>query len=266
MFDLTGKTALVTGAGQGVGAGIARRLAQAGANVFINDLIGERAEAAATGIENAEPLPFDVTDYDAVKSALQNLENLGAKTKQRKGESGIDILVNNAGIPKNMGMEKFKDTTPENWRPYIDINLYGVMSCSHCVLAGMAERGWGRIITISSGAGTVGLNTGVSAYAAGKGGGISFMRHLALESAKDGITANTVALGLMNTIGDSAPESGTENTPELSEIIAKMAKAIPTGRLGTPDDVGAICVYLASPEADWITGQTIQLNGGTVTT
>jgi 3-oxoacyl-[acyl-carrier protein] reductase len=110
----------------------------------------------------------------------------------------------------------------------------------------------GRVITISSGAGVVGLPIGVSLYGAGKGGAIAFMRHLAIELARSGVTANTLALGLMSNAGDA---SGTQS----------IAATVPVGRLGTPEDVGAAVVYLASPEASWVTGQTIHLNGGSVT-
>jgi NAD(P)-dependent dehydrogenase (short-subunit alcohol dehydrogenase family) len=147
---------------------------------------------------------------------------------------------------------QFRDTQPEAWRPYIDVNIYGVMNCIRAVLAGMRERRFGRIITISSGAGQSGLAMGVSAYAAGKGGQIAFMRHIALENANAGITANTLALGLMSNAGNS-------------DITAALARTVPVGRLGTPEDVGAACVFLASNEASWLTGQTIGLNGGNLT-
>jgi NAD(P)-dependent dehydrogenase (short-subunit alcohol dehydrogenase family) len=133
------------------------------------------------------------------------------------------------------------------------VNLYGVINCSRAVINGMCERGHGRIVTISSGAGTVGLNLGVSPYAAGKGGGLSFMRHLALETARYGITANTLAIGMIDNHADPS-------------VTAHLAKQIPVGRLGRADDIAALCLYLASDEASWITGQTIEMNGGSVTT
>lgn len=246
MFDISGKTALITGAGQGVGRGIAIALNNAKAKVLINDLYPDRAEAVAKEIKNAEPVAFDVADYDAVESALASLD--------------IDILVNNAGIPETMAMLQFKDSTPDDWRPYIDVNLYGVLNCTRAIINQMCEKNWGRVITISSGAGSTGMRNGVSTYAAGKGGALSFMRHLAWENARQGITANTISLGLMDKIGDVAGEES-----EFSDAIAKLAKGIPVGRLGTPEDVGAMCVYLASPEASWITGQNIHLNGGSLT-
>ena len=151
-----------------------------------------------------------------------------------------------------MRVERFRSMDPENWEGPIRVNLHGVMNCCHAVLDPMCERGWGRIITISSGAGTAGTRIGVSPYAAGKGGGIAFTRALALEVARDGVTANTLALGLM--------------TNEADEIDSALARSIPVGRVGSPQDVGAACVWLASREAGWVTGQTIEINGGSITT
>jgi len=247
MFDLTGRTAIVTGSGRGVGFGIARTLIDAGATVYINDLLADRAQEAAEALgPRAMALPFDVADFAAVASAVASA-------------APIDILVNNAGIPPSMRPVKFRDLPHEEWSPYIDVNLYGVLNCTKAVIDGMCERQFGRIITISSGAGTQGLNIGVAIYGAGKGAGISFMRHLAVENAGEGVTANTIALGLME-----RDDPGV--TEEQRTVTAKIAKTVPVGRLGTGADAGYACVYLASNEASWITGQTISLNGGSVTT
>jgi NAD(P)-dependent dehydrogenase (short-subunit alcohol dehydrogenase family) len=247
MFDLTGRTALVTGAGRGVGFGIAATLIEAGALVYVNDLVAERAEAAASELgSNARALPFSVADRDAVGSAIAAI-------------GPIDILVNNAGIPPTMRPVKFRDMDPAEWAAYIDVNLYGVINCVSATIDAMCERGWGRIITISSGAGTQGLNIGVSMYGAGKGGAISFMRHLAVETARNGVTANTLALGLME-------RDDPEMTEQSRTVTAAMAKQVPVGRLGTGRDIGTACVFLASDESEWITGQTISINGGAVTT
>jgi 3-oxoacyl-[acyl-carrier protein] reductase len=247
MFDLTGKIALVTGAGQNVGAGIARALAARGAAVAINDLHADRAERLAKEIEGtggrALSAPFDVTSLAATQEGV-------AAVKSRLGP--VDVLVNNAGVPDGMGLTRFRDYDPAQWARMIDLNLYGVLHCSRAVVDDMCARRWGRIITISSGAGQVGLPIGVSLYGAGKGGAISFMRHLAIELARDGVTANTLSLGLMSNAGDAGATKA-------------IAAAVPVGRLGTPEDVGAAVVYLASPEASWITGQTIGLNGGSTT-
>ena len=248
MFDLSGRVALVTGAGQNVGAGIARALAARGAAVAINDLHAERAERVAKEIEGAGgralAAPFDVTSLDATQAGVGSV-------KSRLGP--VDVLVNNAGVPDGMGLVRFRDYDPAQWARMVDLNLYGVLHCARAVADDMCARRWGRIITISSGAGQVGLSIGVSLYGAGKGGAIAFMRHLAIELARDGVTANTLCLGLMSNAADAAATKA-------------IAATVPVGRLGTPDDVGAAVVYLASPEASWITGQTIGLNGGSTTT
>ncbi len=245
MFDLAGRTALVTGAGQNTGAGIARALAGRGALVLVNDLAAERAAAVADEITadggRATPLPFDVTDLDAVTRAITI-------------SGPVDIVVNNAG---NGGAEQmrptpFRDMDPADWESPIEVNLRGVMNCCHAAINPMVERGWGRIITISSGAGASGVGIGVAPYSAGKGGGLGFMRSFALENAAFGVTANSIALGLMDNVGSS-------------DVTAHLATSVPCKRLGSPDDVGALCVYLASDDAGWITAQTINLNGGSVT-
>jgi NAD(P)-dependent dehydrogenase (short-subunit alcohol dehydrogenase family) len=250
MFDLHGKVALVTGAGQNVGAGIARVLAAQGATVVVNDIRVERAENTVTEIRDAGgtaiAIGFDVTDYDDVVAAVERITaEVGA----------VDILVNNAGNGGAEGMKptKFRDSDPASWRGPIDVNLYGVMNCSRAVVNPMVERGWGRIITIASGAGVVGLNIGVSPYGGGKGGAIGFMRHLAIENARAGVTANTLAIGLMPVTGDRT-------------VTEMLEKQIPVGRTGLPEDIGYACAYLASREAEWVTAQTIHVNGGSVTT
>lgn len=247
MIDLDGRVALVTGAGRHIGAGIARTLAARGAAVGVNDIdpVGAREVAAALRDSGATAVEavFDVTEGAAVRAGI---EALSAKL------GPIDILVNNAGVPEGMGLQRFRELPPEAWAPFIDLNLYGVLFCTKAVIDGMCERGWGRVITISSGAGQVGLGIGVSLYAAGKGAAISFMRHLAVEVARRGVTANTLALGLMDNQQDT-------------QAVAPLAATVPVGRLGTPEDVGAAVAFIASDEAAWITGQTIGVNGGSTT-
>jgi NAD(P)-dependent dehydrogenase (short-subunit alcohol dehydrogenase family) len=247
MFDLTGRVALVTGAGQGVGLGIARQLGRQGATVAINDIHDDRAEAAVVrlqeeGISGAIAASFDVSDRVAVAAGV-------AAVADRVGP--IDILVNNAGIPPTgvMGLTPFRDEDPDHWADFFDVNAYGPLNCVHAVLSGMRDRGWGRIITISSGAHT-GVGIGVSLYGASKGAGASFARCLALEEARSGITVNVVSLGLIDR------EEG------FGDLSDRMAKSVPIGRIGQPDDVGHLCVYLASDESAFLTGQTLHLNGG----
>ena len=247
MFDLHGRVALVTGAGQGVGAELARALARQGAMVAVNDLVADRAEAVVEQIKagggQAVATPFDVTDLPLVREGIARLLQ-------------VDILVNNAGnsgTTERMLVRQFVDMEPESWEGPIRVNLYGVLHCCSAVVGGMCERGWGRVITISSGAATAGVGIGVTPYSAGKGGGIAFTRSLALEVASQGVTANTLAIGLME-------------SPAGPRVTAGLARGIPVGRTGTPSDVAAACVWLASEEAAWVTGQTIQINGGSVTT
>jgi NAD(P)-dependent dehydrogenase (short-subunit alcohol dehydrogenase family) len=239
------RTALVTGAGQGMGLGVARRLASDGNAVFVNDIDPGKAEQAAAEIRSAggeaHAAPFDVTDYEAVRAAI---EDLAART------GGIDILVNNAG---NAGTEQthqvaFKDMPPSEWSWYLGVNLYGVMHCTKVVLERMCERRWGRVITISSEAGRAGLDIGVSVYGVAKAGAAHLMRHVAREVGPDGVTANVISLGLMDNVPD--------------EFAAPILRTIPARRLGTPADVGGAVSYLASDEAGWVTGQTLVLNGG----
>ena len=245
MFRLDGKVALVTGAGQNIGAGIARMLARQGATVIVNDFHADRAERTATEIAGAggraRALAFDVVDLAAVKAAVAQIE-------AREGR--IDILVNNAGnagVAGSMGQKPFSELDPAAWSGPVDVNLSGLFNCCHAVLSGMIARRSGRIITNTSGAGQTGLDIGVSIYGAAKSGQIGFMRHLAVENAPHGITCNTIAIGLVI---------------EKAVSVQHLADKIPLKRLGKPEDVGGLAVYLASDEASWVTGQVIGVNGG----
>jgi NAD(P)-dependent dehydrogenase (short-subunit alcohol dehydrogenase family) len=247
LFELKGRRALVTGAGDGMGVGIALALARQGAVVAVNDLVAERADTTVNAIRanggQAVPAPFDVSDEHSVREGVRHAaEALGGP---------IEILVNNAGIPAGMGAVKFRDLSRDMWPRYIDLNLYGSLYCISEVVDDMVAAGWGRIVQISSGAGRTGLNIGVSLYGASKSGVEGFIRHLSAEIARTGVTANILALGLM-----SNTSSGDTTVTE------HLARSIPVGRLGTPDDVGATVAFLASDEAEWLTGQTINLNGG----
>jgi len=230
---LAGRTALVTGAGQGVGAGIAEALAENGAAVIVNDFYADRAVAVAERI-GGRAVPFDVTDLEAVRAGFADA-------------GPVDVLVNNAGIPTaGFPQVDFKDSDPDLWARFVDLNLYGVMNCTHTALQGMCEREWGRVITIASEAGRVGLSIRVSLYGAAKAGAIGLMKHVAHEVGPLGVTCNSLALGSM----DNTPNDGRRN---------------PVPRPGTGRDVGATCAFLASDGAEWITGQVIGVNGGVIT-
>ncbi len=246
LIDLTGRTALVTGGGRSVGRGIAEVLAAAGAFVHVNDLHEERAQETVAAISSAggtgEALMFDVTDAEAVEEAVAGIEGPGGH---------VDILVNNAGIAEGMHMTPFSQSGPEDWLPTIDLNLFGSMHMIRRSLPAMIERGWGRIIQISSGAGTTGLPIGVSAYGAAKAGVESLIRHVAVENGRHGITANVLALGLMDNMRES-------DSDRLRRILA----GVPVGRLGRPDEVGLAAAWLSSEGSGFVTGQVIHLNGG----
>ncbi|MFN2537534.1 MAG: SDR family NAD(P)-dependent oxidoreductase [Mycobacteriales bacterium] len=248
MFDLSGRVALVTGATRDSGAGIARALAAQGAAVAVNGRRVGPAEVVCDGIRaaggTAAPVLFDVTDREAVAAGVDRAADaLGGP---------IDILVHNAGIADDMDIAPFLELDPARWRAPVEINLFGAMNCASAVLHGMCERCWGRFMQISSGSARVGSPVGLSLYGSAKSGVEGFIRHLSQEVGPFGVTANTLALGV---------QADAVGGPGVAEIIAR----IPTRRVGQPEDVGAAVVYLASDEASWMTGQTINLNGGSVT-
>lgn len=248
---LTGKRALVTGAGQSIGASIARHLAAAGCDVLVNDFVAERAKSVAAEIVAtggvATPLPFDVTDHDAVSSAISHSD-------------GVDILVNNAGnggVDTFGAIAPFVGTTPADWHPLIAVNLYGVMNCTHSVLPHMTAAGWGRVINISSDAARTG-GARYAVYSAAKAGAAGFSRALAREVARFGITVNVVSLGTMRTPMTEALWSD----PSAEDMRRSIMSSYLVRRPGEPDDVAWAVLSLASPRAAWMTGQTIAVNGG----
>ncbi|MFG1922499.1 SDR family NAD(P)-dependent oxidoreductase [Cryptosporangium sp. NPDC048952] len=244
-LDLGGRRALITGAGQGVGRGIAEAFATAGADVVVNDLRPERAEQVAHEI-GATPSAFDVTEYADVTAAITKLD-------------GVDILVNNAGNAGSEGfggLGRFVDTSPADWEPFLRVNLYGVLHCAHAVLPGMIDRGWGRIVTISSDSARTG-EANMAAYAASKAGAAGLTRALAAEGGRYGVTVNTIALGTMRTEATEALWSDPDNAHAKS-----LMKRYTIRRPGLPSDAAALSVFLASEQASWITGQTYPVNGG----
>ena len=241
MFDLTGKSALVTGASGGIGGAIARTLHGSGAAVALTGRNVDALEALAGELgERAHVVAGDLADAEAVTSVAKAAEEaLGA----------IDILVNNAGLTRDNLMMRLKD---DDWQAVLDVNLTAAFRLSRAVLRGMMKKRWGRIISITSIVGVTG-NPGQANYAASKAGMIGMSKSLAAEVASRGITVNCVAPGFIVTamtdaIGDDAS--------------AKLIEAIPAGRLGAPEDVAACALFLTSDEAAYITGQTLHVNGG----
>ena len=247
MFDLTGRCALVTGSGQGVGAGIAATLAAQGAAVAVNDIIAERAEAVVEHIRvaggSAIAVVADVTNRAAIDDAI-------ARVAATHGP--VDVLVNNAGIPLGrFPVLPFRELDPATWDDVLQLNIYGVLNVTHAVIGGMCDRGWGRVVNISSEAGRMGIgaDAGCTVYGAAKGAVVSFSRNLAPEVIEFGVTVNCVSLSLME--GNWAPPVPADGTWKQ--------------RLGKPADAGAAVAYLASDEAGWVTGQTLPVNGGYAT-
>lgn len=241
MFDLTGKAALVTGASGGIGSSIARVLHDAGAQVALS---GTReaalSELAAEFGDRVHVLPCDLSDMAAVK-------DLPKRAATAMGS--LDILVNNAGITRDQLTMRMSD---EDWRTVLDVNLTAAMKLSQASLRGMMKAKWGRIVNISSIVGTTG-NPGQANYAAAKAGVAAFGKSLAAEVATRGVTVNTVAPGFIET-------AMTEKLTD--EQKAGILGQVPMGRMGRPDEIAAAVLYLASPEAAYVTGATLHVNGG----
>jgi len=253
-IDLDGHRALVTGAGQNVGRGIAHMLAAAGAEVLVNDLVEERTVTVVREIEaaggHARSVPFDVTDYAAVKHAMD-------------GAGPVDILVNNAGnagapdLAGSFDLATFVETSPDSWDRYVRINFFGVLNCVHVALPGMIEGGWGRVITLISDSARAG-DPRTAVYGGAKAGAAGFMRAIAREVGRYNITANCISLATMN----NRPKDAPEPTEPEREMMAEVLKQYIVRRRGEPDDVAAMVCFLASELSSWITGQTYPVNGG----
>jgi 2-hydroxycyclohexanecarboxyl-CoA dehydrogenase len=244
MFDLTGKVALVTGAAQGLGRGIAEALATQGATVVIADIKAAEAEATAAAIgRGAWATPVDVTDRDQVFACVE-------RVRSRHGR--IDILVNNAGWDK---VGPFLESDERDWDRVIRINLYGPLYFLKAVLPVMVAQGGGRVVNIASDAGRVG-SSGEAVYSATKGGIIALSKTLAREMARHGITVNAVCPGPADT--PLFAEVRADN-PRLGEALVR---AIPLRRLAQPADIAAAVAYLVSDEAAYVTGQTLSVSGG----
>ena len=241
MFDLTGKSALVTGASGGIGGAIARALHGAGATVGLSGTREAPLEALAAELgDRTHVLPCNLSDPDAVDALPKRAaEAMGA----------VDILVNNAGITRDQVFMRMSD---DDWQAVIDVNLTATMRLCRGVMRPMMKARWGRIVNISSIVGATG-NPGQANYAASKAGMVGMTKSIAYEVASRGITANCIAPGFI----------ATAMTDKLTdEQKAKIDAQIPAARMGTPEEIAAAALYLASPEAAYVTGTTLHVNGG----
>ena len=241
MFDLAGKTALVTGASGGLGGAIARALYGQGATVALSGTRREALEALAGELgSRAYALPCDLADAVAVEALVPAAE---------AAMGSLDILVNNAGVTRDNLFMRMKDA---EWDTVLAVNLTAAFRLSRAVLKGMMRRRFGRIVNITSIVGVTG-NPGQGNYAAAKAGMIGMSKALAAEVASRGVTVNCIAPGFI-----ASPMTDALNDKQREAILA----SVPMGRLGAGADIGAAAVYLASGEAAYVTGQTLHVNGG----
>lgn len=241
MFDLTGKTALVTGATGAIGEGIARALHQQGATVALSGTRKEQLEKLAGELGGrVHVLPCNLADKDAVEALVP-----AAEEKMEK----LDILVANAGITKDNLFVQLKD---EDWDNVIAVNLTATFRLTRAAVSRMMRRRWGRVIGISSVVGFTG-NAGQGNYTASKAGMVGMMKAVAAEYAKRNVTANCIAPGFI-----ASAMTDKLNEKQREGILSR----VPAGKLGTAQDIAAAAVYLASEEAHYVTGQTIHVNGG----
>lgn len=244
MFDLTGKTALITGASGGIGEAIAKTLHDQGATIAISGTRREKLEEVASKLasDRVHITPCNLSDREAVKALVGQAEEAMGK---------VDILVNNAGITKDNLFMRMKD---EEWDDVIAVNLTAAFTLMRGALRGMMRNRSGRIVNIASISGIIG-NPGQPNYSASKAGLIGMSKSLAREIAPRGITVNCIAPGFIS----------TPMTNELNEKqVEAIAQAIPSGTFGEPDDIASAVLYLSSDEAKYMTGQTLHINGGMV--
>lgn len=244
LFRLDGKTALITGASQGIGEAIARRFGEQGARLVLAARTVDKLETVAESLRGlgseAHVVGLDLSDHAAIAERLRELP---------EPFTNVDILVNNAGITRDSLLVRMKQ---EQWDQVVATNLTGAYAITRVLAKGMMRRRWGRIISVSSVVGLMG-NAGQANYAAAKAGLIGFSKSIARELASRNITVNVIAPGYIET-------SMTENLPEAA--ASELADSIPLGRLGSPDDVAAAAVYLASAAAGYVTGEVLNVSGG----
>lgn len=244
-FD--GRVAFVSGGGRGMGRATALRFASEGGDVVVADILEENAQSVAKEIQSLGrqglAVQMDVTSYDSVKAAVKRAEEELGK---------VDVLFNVAGWDK---VGPFVETTPDLWEKIIGINLRGPINVTHCVLPGMMERGYGKVVSVASDSGRVG-STGESVYSACKGGVIAFTKTIAREMARHKINVNCVSPGPSDT------HFFAELLEEKPRLGDALKRAIPWGRLGTPEDMANALCFLADDSSEYITGQVLSVSGG----
>ena len=250
MRGLADKLAVVTGAGGGIGAAICERLAEEGCHIALFDRDADALRAAGEKIQTLgrrmSTHVVDISDYDGVRDAVASIES---------SQGGIDVLINNAGFDH---FANFLDTTPEQWESIIAVNLRGTLNMHHVVLPGMVDRGRGRVVNIASDAGRVGSSM-EAVYSACKGGIIAFTKSVARELARTGVRLNVVCPGPTDTPLLAQFLAGGEDG---AKTLQALERAVPMKRIGRPDDVPGIVAFLASDDAEYITGQVISVSGG----
>jgi len=241
MFDLTGKTALVTGATGGIGAAIAKVLHRAGATIAVSGTRAAVLEHLKTELgDRVHVLPCNLSEAADVEKLVPAAE---------AAMGSLDILVNNAGITKDGLAMRMKD---EDWQQVLDVNLTASFRLARAAMRGMMKKRWGRIVNITSVVGVTG-NPGQANYVASKAGVIGLTKSLAQELASRNVTVNAVAPGFIAT-----PMTNVLNEKQKEGILGR----VPAGKLGSPEDIAAAVLYLASQEAGYVTGQTLHVNGG----
>jgi 2-hydroxycyclohexanecarboxyl-CoA dehydrogenase len=249
-MKLAGKTALVTGAGRGIGRAIALALAREGCHVGVADVLAEKAQEVTVEVEGLGvkglALPVDLTRRAEV-------HRMAAAAVAQFGQ--VDVLVNNAGWDR-MGL--FLDTDEDTWDRIIAVNLKALLFVCKAVLPHMVARGAGKVVNVASDAGRVG-SSGEAVYSATKGAVIAFSKALAREMARHRITVNVVCPGLTET---PLLQSLRDQSPKMERILEAVTRATPLGRVATPEEIAGAVAFFASPEADFVTGQTLSVSGG----